>query len=54
MLANTSPFDVTGHPALSVPAGTSEGLPVGLMFVGEAFDDATVLQAGDAFERHCA
>lgn len=54
MLANTSPFDVTGHPALSVPAGTSEGLPVGLMFVGEAFDDATVLQAGDAFEQHCA
>ncbi|WP_122088650.1 amidase [Halalkalicoccus subterraneus] len=51
MLANTSPFDVTGHPALSVPAGTSEGLPVGLMFVGEVFDDATVLQAGDAFER---
>lgn len=54
MLANTSPFDVTGHPALSVPVGTSEGLPVGLMFVGEAFDDATVLQAGDAFEQHCA
>lgn len=54
MLANTSPFDVTGHPALSVPTGTSEGLPVGLMFVGEAFDDATVLQAGDAFEQHRA
>ncbi|RJX47674.1 amidase [Halonotius pteroides] len=51
MLPNTAPFDVTGHPALSVPAGTSNGLPVGLMFVGDQFDDATVLQAGHAFEQ---
>lgn len=51
MLPNTAPFDVTGHPAISVPAGEHDGLPVGLMFVGERFDDATVLQAGDAFER---
>jgi amidase len=50
MLHNTAPFDVTGHPALSVPCGTADGLPVGLMFVGERFDDATVLGAGDAFE----
>ncbi|WP_049935232.1 amidase [Haloplanus natans] len=52
MLANTAPFDVTGHPALSVPAGTADGLPVGLMLVGERFDDATVLRAGHAFEQH--
>ncbi len=51
MLANTAPFDVTGHPAVSVPAGTSDGLPVGLMFVGGRFEDADVLRAGDAFER---
>ncbi len=51
MLANTAPFDVTGHPAISVPAGTSDGLPVGLMFVGGRFEDADVLRAGDAFER---
>jgi amidase len=50
MLANTAPFDVTGHPALSVPCGTADGLPVGLMLAGERFDDATVLHAGDAFE----
>ena len=50
MLPNTAPFDVTGHPALSVPAGVSDGLPVGLMLVGGQFDDATVLRAGDAFE----
>jgi amidase len=51
MLANTAPFDVTGHPAISVPAGESDGLPVGLMFVGERFDDATTLRAGYAFEQ---
>jgi amidase len=51
MLENTAPFDATGHPALSVPAGSSDGLPVGLMLVGEAFDDRTVLRAGRAFER---
>jgi len=54
MLPNTAPFDVTGHPALSVPAGESDGLPVGLMFVGERFDDATVLRAGHAFEQTVA
>ena len=51
MLPNTSPFDVTGHPAVSVPCGESDGLPVGLMLVGERFDDATVLRAAEAFER---
>jgi amidase len=52
MLPNTCPFDVTGHPAVSVPCGTSDGLPVGLMLVGERFDDSTVLRAAEAFERN--
>jgi amidase len=50
MLANTSPFDVTGHPACSVPAGVVDGLPVGLMVVGRKFDDATVLRVAQALE----
>ncbi|MGA9870517.1 MAG: amidase [Rhodococcus sp. (in: high G+C Gram-positive bacteria)] len=50
MLGNTCPFDVTGHPACSVPAGTSDGLPVGLMIIGRQFDDATVLQVAHALE----
>jgi amidase len=54
MLPNTAPFDVTGHPATSVPCGTDDGLPVGLMLVGERFDDATVLRAAEAFERTVA
>lgn len=51
MIANTAPFDVTGHPALSVPAGLVNGLPVGMMVIGKRFDDATVLRAGHAFEQ---
>jgi amidase len=49
-LHNTSPFDVTGNPALSVPCGMSDGLPIGMMLVGRHFDDATVLRAGHAFQ----
>ena len=50
-LHNTAPFDVTGNPALSVPCGTSGGLPIGMMLVGRHFDDATVLRAGHAYQR---
>jgi amidase len=49
-LHNTSPFDVTGNPALSVPCGMSDGRPIGMMLVGRHFDDATVLRAGHAYE----
>src|SRR5688572_5329589 len=31
---NTCPFNVTGHPAISIPCGMSNGLPVGLMLAG--------------------
>jgi amidase len=50
MIANTAPFDVTGHPACSVPAGLAGGLPVGLMLVGKRFDDAGVLRAARCVE----
>jgi amidase len=51
MLANTSPFDVTGHPACSVPAPPADGLPVGMMIVGRRFDDAGVLRVAHAYEQ---
>ncbi|ANI41546.1 amidase [Mycolicibacterium vaccae] len=51
MMANTATFDVTGHPAASVPAGTVDGLPTGMMIVGRHFDDASVLRVARAFER---
>jgi aspartyl-tRNA(Asn)/glutamyl-tRNA(Gln) amidotransferase subunit A len=43
---------LAGLPALSVPAGFNrERLPIGLQFVGRAWDEATLLRLGDAFER---
>ncbi|HWS93660.1 MAG TPA: amidase [Mycobacterium sp.] len=50
---NTAPIDITGHPAISVPAGLVDGLPAGMMIVGKRFDDATVLKVADAFEALC-
>lgn len=48
----TTPFNVGGNPALSVCSGFTEaGLPFSLQIVGRLFDDATVLRAGDAYEK---
>jgi len=49
---NTEPFNLTGHPALSVPAGVSpNGVPFGLQIVGPRFRDDLVLTLGQAWER---
>jgi amidase len=50
LILNTCPFNVTGHPATSVPAGLVDGLPAGLMIVGRRFDDATCLRVAHAYE----
>jgi amidase len=50
MIPNTAPFDVSGHPATSVPAGLADGLPVGLMIVGRHFEDTTCLRVASEFE----
>jgi amidase len=51
MLPNTAPFDVTGHPAMSIPCGMSQGLPVGLMLVGRRYEESTIYRAAGAFEQ---
>jgi aspartyl-tRNA(Asn)/glutamyl-tRNA(Gln) amidotransferase subunit A len=49
----TRPFNLSGHPACAVPCGfTQDGLPIGMQLVGRPFDEATVLRAADAFQRH--
>ena len=51
MITNTAPFDVTGHPAMSVPCGMSDGLPVGLQIIGRRYDEGTIYRAAAAFEQ---
>lgn len=47
----TIPFNVTGHPAMSVPVGiASDGLPIGVQIVGRPFDEAMVFRACRAVE----
>tara|TARA_R110000765_G_scaffold78975_1_gene155463 strand:+ start:430 stop:1947 length:1518 start_codon:yes stop_codon:yes gene_type:complete len=50
MQANTCPFDVTGHPAFTIPVGMIDGLPVGMMMVGRHFDESTLIRAAHVFE----
>lgn len=51
-LGNTQPFNHTHHPALSLPCGMSDGLPVGLMLVGRHYEEAMLYRAAHAFEQH--
>ena len=48
--ANTTPVNLANLPAISVPAGEADGLPVGLQLVGPKFDEATVIRAASAVE----
>ena len=48
---NTCPFNVTGHPAISIPCGMEDGRPIGLMLVGRHWDERTIYRASAAFER---
>ena len=51
-IRNTSPFNVLGLPAISVPCGfTTSGLPIGFQFVGAPFAESTVLALAHAYER---
>ncbi|MGA7669793.1 MAG: amidase, partial [Nitrolancea sp.] len=50
-IGHTGIANLTGHPALSILAGFTEGgLPVGLQLTGRMFDEATILRLGRAFE----
>ncbi len=49
---NTCQFNATGHPAISIPCGLRDELPVGLMLVGRAFDEGLIYQAAHAYEQN--
>ncbi|MDP2373848.1 amidase [Reyranella sp.] len=51
-LRYTAPFDLSGHPALTLPGGvTGVGVPVGFQIVGRAFDETGILAAGHAYQK---
>ncbi len=50
---NTCQFDITGHPAMSLPCGRRNGLPVGMMLVGKHFDEPAIYRAAYGFEQSC-
>jgi amidase len=51
MIGNTCPFDITHHPAMSVPCGMIDGLPAALMLVGKHWDESTIYKGAHAFEQ---
>jgi amidase len=48
---NTCQFDITGHPAMSVPCGMREGRPVGMMLVARHWNEPAIYRAASALER---
>ena len=50
-IVNTMPYNFSHLPAVSVPCGMVDGLPVGLQLAGGPFDDARVLRAAHAYEQ---
>lgn len=51
-LRYTAPFDLSGHPTLTLPGGmTRDGVPTGFQIAGGAFSEATILAAGHAYQQ---
>jgi amidase len=51
-LRYTAPFDLSGHPSLTLPGGMSaDGVPLGFQIVGQAFDEGPILAAGHAYQQ---
>ena len=51
LVTNCGPFNLTGHPAISIPCGKSDGLPIGMMLVAPYFREDLLFQASYAYEQ---
>ena len=51
MVGNTCPFNLNGLPAMTVPCGISDGLPIGMMLVASDWQESTIYRAAYAFEQ---
>jgi amidase len=51
VIVNTCPFNMTHHPAMAIPCGMSDGLPLSMMLIGRHFEEPTIYRAAYAFEQ---
>jgi amidase len=51
MIGNTAPFNISHHPAMAVPCGMSDGLPVSMMLIGKHWDEGMIYRVAHAFEQ---
>jgi amidase len=51
MFANTSAFNVTGHPALTMPCGPQTELPIGLMLIARHFNEDAIYATAERLEQ---
>jgi len=47
----TLPINIAGLPAISIPAGFAEGLPIGMQIIGKPFSEETLLKIAHAYEQ---
>jgi len=47
----TLPINIAGLPAISIPAGFADGLPIGMQIIGKPFAEETILQTAHAFQQ---
>ena len=52
LVGSSSPSAISGYPSITVPAGYSFGLPVGVSFIGGQWSEPRLLALGYAWEQH--